>query len=89
MCLVFFKSVIVNKGIIEVYSIKSVEIGSKNIVDEILQGCWGIGKTKWYNQRLEKAISGLEGSLPFLPFCHSNEVIGPMNIQFHKLLCPT
>jgi hypothetical protein len=78
--LVFFKSVRVNEGIIEVCSTKSVEIGSKNIIDEILEGCWGIGKTKWHNQGLEKAISSLEGGLLFLPFRHLNEVIGPTNV---------
>jgi hypothetical protein len=80
MFLVFFKSVRVNEGIIEVRSAKLVEIGSKNIIDEILEGCWGIGETKWHNQGLEKAISGLESGLPFLPFHHSNEVIGPTNV---------
>jgi hypothetical protein len=88
MFLVFFKSVGVNEGIIEIRSAKSVEIGSKNVVDEILEGCWGIGETKWHNQGLEKAISGLEGGLPFLPFRHLNEVIGPADIQFRKPLCP-
>jgi hypothetical protein len=88
MFLVFFKSVGVNEGIIEVCSAKSVEIGSENVVDEILEGCWGIGETKWHNYGLEKAICGLEGGLQFLPFCHLNEVIGPANVQFRKLLCP-
>jgi translation initiation factor IF-2 len=46
MFLVFFKSVRVNEDIIEVCSAKSVEIGSENIIDEILEGCWGIGETK-------------------------------------------
>jgi hypothetical protein len=46
MFLVFFKTVGVNKGIIEVCSAKSVKIGSKNVVDEILEGCWSIGETK-------------------------------------------
>jgi hypothetical protein len=86
--LVFFKSVGVNEGIIEICSAKLVEIGSENIIDEIFEGCQGIGETKWHNQELEKAISGLEGCLPFLPFCHSNEVIGPTDVQFHKPLCP-
>jgi hypothetical protein len=88
MFLVFFKSVRVNEGIIEICSAKSVEIGTKNVIDEILESCWGIGETKWHNQGLKKAISSLEGSLPFLPFRHSNEVIGPMDVQFHKPLCP-
>jgi hypothetical protein len=88
MFLVFFKSVGVNEGIIKICSAKSVEVGSENIVDEILEGGWGIGETKCHNQGLEKAISGSEGSLPFLPFHHSNEVIGPADVQFRKLLCP-
>jgi hypothetical protein len=88
MFLVFFKSIAVNEGIIKVYSTKSVKIGSENIIDKMLEGYWGIGETKWHNQRLEKAISGLEGSLLFLPFCYLNEVIGPINVQFHKPHCP-
>jgi hypothetical protein len=88
MFLVFFKSIRVNEGIIEVYSIRSVKIGSKNVIDEILEGCWGIGENKWHNQGLEKAISSPEGGLLFLPFYHLNKVIGPMNVQFHKPLCP-
>jgi hypothetical protein len=86
--LVFFKSVGVNEHIIEIHSAKSVKIGSENIIDEILEGCRGIGETKWHNQGLEKAISGLEGSLPFLPFRYSNKVIGPADVQFRKPLCP-
>jgi hypothetical protein len=57
-----------------------IKVGSENIIDEILKYCQGIGKTKWHNQRLEKAISGVEGSFPFLPFCHTDEVIGLSNV---------
>jgi hypothetical protein len=88
MLLVFFKGIGINKGIVEVHSAKLIEIGSENIVDEVLKGCWSIGETKWHNQGFEKAVLGLEGSLPFLPFRHSDEVIGPVNIQFHKPFCP-
>jgi hypothetical protein len=63
-----------------VCSAKSIEVGSKNIMDEILKCCWGIGETTWHNQRLKKAISGVEGGFPFLLFCHSDEVIGPSNV---------
>jgi hypothetical protein len=30
----------------------------------------------------------MEGSLPFLPFCHADEIIGPSNIEFCEALCP-
>jgi hypothetical protein len=43
MFLVFFKSIRVNKYIIKVHSTKLIEVGSKNIIDEILKYCRGIG----------------------------------------------
>jgi hypothetical protein len=86
MFLVFFKSIGVNQRIIKVCGAKSSEVGSENIVDEVLKCCRGIGETKRHNQRLKKAVLRAEGSFLFLPFCHSDEVIGPPNIQFCKPL---
>jgi hypothetical protein len=80
MFLVFFKSMRVNKDVIDVHSAKLIKVGSENIVDKILKSCRAIGETTWHDQRLKKAISGLEGSLPYLPIRHSDEVIGPVNI---------
>jgi hypothetical protein len=76
----FFKSIRVNEHVIKVYGTKLIKVRSKNIIDEILKYCQGIGKTKRHNQRLEKAVSGSEGGLPFLPFCHSDDVIGSLNV---------
>jgi hypothetical protein len=80
MFLVFFKSIRVNECVIKVCSTESIDVGSENIVDEILKCCQGIGKTKCHNQRFEKAVLGMEGSFPFLPFRHVDEVIGPSNV---------
>jgi hypothetical protein len=82
MFLVFFKSIRVNEHIVKVCGAKLIEVGSKNIIDEVLKYCQGTGKTKWYKQRFEKAISGMEGSFPFLPFCYSDEIIDPLMSSF-------
>jgi hypothetical protein len=80
MFLVFFKSIRINKCLIKVCSVKSIEVGSENIINEILKCCRGIGESKWHNQRLKKAISGPEGGSPLLPFLHLDEVTGPSNV---------
>jgi hypothetical protein len=80
MFLMFLKSIRVNECIIKVCSAKSIKVGSKNMVDEILKCCWAIGETKRHNQRLKKAISGSQGGLLFLPFRYLDEVIGSLNI---------
>jgi uncharacterized protein with ACT and thioredoxin-like domain len=80
MFLMFFKSIRVNERVMKVCGTKSIEVGGENIINEILKCCRGIREAKRHNQRLEKAISGSEGGLPFLPFCHSDEVIGSLNV---------
>jgi hypothetical protein len=85
---VFFKGIRVNKHVIEVHNAELIEVCYKNIIDKVLKYCRGIGKTKWHNQRFKKAISGMEGSFPLLPFHYPDEVIGPPNVLFYKPLCP-
>jgi hypothetical protein len=47
--LVFLKSIRVDQCVIEIRGAESVEVGGKDIIDEILKCCWGIGKAEWHN----------------------------------------
>jgi hypothetical protein len=44
--LVFLKCIRVDQCVIEICGAESIEVGAKDIIDEILKCCQGIGKTK-------------------------------------------
>jgi hypothetical protein len=49
MFLVFLKSIRVDLCIMKICSVESIKVGGKDIIDEILKYCQGIGKTKWHD----------------------------------------
>jgi hypothetical protein len=46
MFLVFLKSIRVDQCVVEICSVELIEVGGKDIIDEILKCSWGIGKTE-------------------------------------------
>jgi hypothetical protein len=49
MFLVFLKSIRVDQCVVEICGAESIKVGGKDIIDELLKCCRGIGKTKWHD----------------------------------------
>jgi hypothetical protein len=47
--LVFLKSIRVDQCVVEICGAELIEVGGKDIIDETLKYCQGIGKTKWHD----------------------------------------
>ena len=81
---VFFDRLGVYKDVVQVDYYEDVEILSQDVVDERLERCWGIGKTKRHYQILEVSKSSPECGLPFLAFLYPDAIVGSGYVKFSE-----
>jgi hypothetical protein len=78
---VLFEVVAVDQDIVKVGGTEYIEVGAEDVIDEVLEGGWGICESERHNQRFEEAIAGTEGGFPFFAFCYSKEVVGTSHVE--------
>jgi hypothetical protein len=83
---VIVQVVAVDEDIIKVCSDKDIQVGSENIIDEVLETSWGIGQAKGHYQRLKQPIPCPECCLPLLSFGHSDKIVSTSDVQLHVVL---
>ncbi|KIK29639.1 hypothetical protein PISMIDRAFT_88773, partial [Pisolithus microcarpus 441] len=76
---VFSESVknLVNMFFVVLYIIRVCKDG----VDETLESCRGIGKSKWHNKPLIGSIMSLEGHFPFISIGNAHQVVGMVQVD--------
>ncbi len=72
MYLVFSHRFAADQDIIKVGRDEVIKEGSEDIVDEMLEGSGGIGKSKGYNKGFKETIAGAESRFPFFSFSHAD-----------------
>jgi hypothetical protein len=81
MYLMFSHGIVIDQDVAKVGRNKVVEERSKDIVDKMLECRRGFGESKGHDKRFEKAITGAESRLPFLPFSHADQVVGMSDVK--------
>ena len=75
MCTVAVKIVRVYQDIIKVTNAENIQEFPKGVIDKALAGCRSIGKFKGHNKEFKQAITGPEGSFPFITVLNPDQVI--------------
>lgn len=78
---VFHQGIGVDEDVIDVSVAEDVKVLAENVIDEMLEGCVGIGEAEWNNQVFVVAKAGAEDCLPFFPIGHANKVVGASEVQ--------
>jgi hypothetical protein len=86
MVQVIIQVVTVDDDVVEVCSNKDIQVGSENIIDEVLETSWGIGQAERHYQRLKQPIPRPECCLPILSFGHSDKIVSTSDIQLRRIL---
>jgi hypothetical protein len=83
---VIVQVVAVDEDVVKVCSDEDIQVGSENIIDEVLETSWGIGQAKGHYQRHKQLIPCPERCLPLLSFGHSDEIVSASDIQLRVVL---
>src|SRR5882724_8385520 len=84
---VFGNVVRIDENVIQIYDDNDVDHICEDVVHELLKSCWSISKPFRNYQPLKGTVTGPEGSLPFVPGCDPNEIIGVPEVNFCVDLC--
>ncbi|KIK76261.1 hypothetical protein PAXRUDRAFT_170434 [Paxillus rubicundulus Ve08.2h10] len=71
----------VDEDVIQIDYDTNIEHISKDGIDELLKSCQSIGQTKQHYKPLIGGIMGVEGSLPFISGCDSDEMVGMLEVN--------
>jgi hypothetical protein len=80
MYLGFPHRVAVDQNVIKVGREKVVEEGSEDIVDEVLDGNGGVGRSKRHNEGFKETVTDAECCFPLLTFSHTDQVVSVVDI---------
>jgi hypothetical protein len=67
---VFFKRVAINEYVVDISRAEDVKERVEDFVNPGLESGWGVGQAKGHNKGLEKAVSRIKSSKPFVAVCH-------------------
>ena len=84
---VIFFIVAVDEDVIEIDNDEDVQVGPERIIDEALEGGWGVGQAERHHEVFELAVPGTKCCFPLMPLCDSNEVVTVLEIDFGKDFC--
>lgn len=72
MYAVFFEGVRIHEAVVDVGSAEVIEVIAQYVVDEVLEGNWGIGEAESHYCVLVMPKSCPKCVFPFLTFCHGH-----------------
>ncbi|KIK14086.1 hypothetical protein PISMIDRAFT_44600, partial [Pisolithus microcarpus 441] len=71
------------KNLVNMFFVVLYIIGvHKDGVDETLESCRGIGKSKWHNKPLIGSITSPEGHFPFISIGNVHQMVGMAQVDF-------
>ena len=76
----------VNNGVIQEGRVEPVYVFGQSLINVCLEGCRGVGQLKWHYQAFKQSISCPEGCLPLVPLSHTDQVVGPPDVQLGEVL---
>ena len=82
MCNMLFWILGVDQNIIQIDYHTHIQQVCKNAVNEALECSWSIGKSKRHNKPFIGAITGVEGSFPFIPWSNADQMVCMMEVDF-------
>ena len=71
----------VDENVVKVSGAEDIQKMAKYVIDELLEGSWGVCESKEHDKRLKQFPSYAEGSLPNVVVGNSNQVVVASDIQ--------
>jgi hypothetical protein len=74
----------VDEDVVEVDDDEVVDVLVEDIVDEVLERGRSVGEAEGHDEKIERAVAGPEGRLPFVPEVDPEQVVGTSEINLSE-----
>ena len=82
MLFVLHKVLIIDQDVVQIDNNIVVYHIYENVIHELLKSCRSVSKAFWHYQPLERSVSSLESSFPFVSISNAYEMIYVLEIDF-------